>query len=215
MNTPGTVEFYWDFGSPTSYLAYTQLPRIAAEAGARLDSRPVLLGGIFQSSGNRSPAENPAKARYMLQDLPRFARRYRAAFNHNPHFPINTLALMRGAIAYETRDPGRLQTYIDAVFRGMWVDGVNMGDAGEIARVLQAAGLDPSQFVELTADPVVKDTLRQRTAAAVERGLFGVPTMFVGKQMFFGQDRLDFVAEALRNERLDAGKGAGSNQGVD
>ena len=192
-----TVEFFFDFGSPATYLAWTQLPAICSAAGATLAYRPMLLGGVFQATGNASPITVPAKGKYMLTDLARFARRYDVPMRFNPHFPINTLALMRGAVGLQLRDPGRFDVYVTAVFRAMWVEGRNMGDPAVVAEVLAQAGLDPQSILALTGDPAVKDALKAATEEAVRRGAFGAPTMFVGEQMFFGQDRLDFVREAL------------------
>jgi 2-hydroxychromene-2-carboxylate isomerase len=193
-----TVDFYWDFGSPASYLAHTQLPRIARAASATLVSHPVLLGGVFQATGNRSPIEVAAKGRWILTDLKRFARRYGVPFVMNPHFPINTLTLMRGAVGLQMLGDARFDAYVDGVFRAIWVDGRAMGQPAEVAAVVASAGISPAEFEALVANPAVKEALRERTHAAVERGVFGAPTMFVGDEMFWGQDRLDFVAEALR-----------------
>jgi 2-hydroxychromene-2-carboxylate isomerase len=192
-----TVEFFFDFGSPASYLAWTQLPAICKAAGATLAYRPMLLGGVFQATGNASPVTVPAKGRYMLADLARFARRYGVPLRFNPHFPINTLTLMRGAVGLQMRDPARFDAYVTTVFNAMWVDGLHMGDPGVVAEVLGRAGFDARALLELTADPAVKDALKSATEEAVRRGAFGAPTMFVGDQMFFGQDRLDFVRDAL------------------
>ncbi len=191
------VEFYFDVGSPAAYLAWTQLPRIAHEVGAEIIYRPFLLGGVFQATGNKSPMEVPAKGSYVLEDLKRFARRYGVALEHNPHFPINTLTLMRGAVGLQLREPARMVPYVDAVFRAIWVEGRNMGDPSTVGAVLQAAGFDAGQLLALTADPEVKERLKTTTQEAVTRGVFGAPTCFVGAQMFWGQDRLDFVREAL------------------
>jgi 2-hydroxychromene-2-carboxylate isomerase len=192
-----TVEFLFDFGSPATYLAWTQLPGICASAGATLAWRPILLGGVFQATGNASPVSVPAKGKYMLTDLARFAKRYGVPLRFNPHFPVNTLALMRGAVGFQMREPARFQDYVTAIFRAMWVDGENLGDAKVVEEVLGRAGFDAAVFAALIADPAVKEVLKHNTGAAVARGAFGAPTMFVGEQMFFGQDRLDFVREAL------------------
>lgn len=192
------IAFYFDVGSPAAYLAWTQLPAIARAVGADIDHRPMLLGGVFQTTGNRSPMEVPAKAQYMQDDLQRFAARYGVPFRHNPHFPINTLLLMRGALGLQMREPARMVPYVDAVFRAIWVDGKNMNDPATVAGVLNAAGFDPEQILALAADPAVKDQLKAVTQEAVARGVFGAPTFFVGQQMFWGQDRLDFVKEALQ-----------------
>jgi len=192
-----TIEFYFDFGSPTAYLAYTQLPKIAADTGAELIYKPVLLGGIFQATQNGSPMMVPAKGKYMLRDLARFAARYGVPMHYNPHFPINTLQMMRGAIGVQQRLPQQFMSYVDTLYRGMWVDGLNLGDAAVLGATLARAGFDPQEILALIADPVVKEHLKSETEAAVKRGLFGVPAMFVGGDMYFGQDRLDFVREAL------------------
>ncbi|MDF3931272.1 2-hydroxychromene-2-carboxylate isomerase [Pseudomonas citronellolis] len=192
-----SVEFYFDFGSPASYLAYTQLPGLCAEAGAALVYRPVLLGGVFQATGNASPAAVPAKGRHSTIDLARFARRYGVPLRMNPHFPINTLLLMRAATGVQLRQPERFEALLACVFKGMWVDGLNLGDPAVLGPLLAGAGFDPQALLALTADQDVKDTLKANTEAAVKRGMFGAPTLFVGDEMFFGQDRLDFVREAL------------------
>jgi 2-hydroxychromene-2-carboxylate isomerase len=191
------VEFFFDFGSPTTYLAWTQLPGICAAAGATLVYRPMLLGGVFQATGNSSPVNIPAKGKHMLTDMARFARRYGVPMRFNPHFPINTLVLMRGAVGVQLRWPQRFDDYVAAMFTAMWVEGRNMGDPVVVAEVLGQAGFDAQALLELTADPSIKEGLKKNTEEAVRRGAFGAPTMFVGDQMFFGQDRLDFVKEAL------------------
>lgn len=192
-----SVEFYFDFGSPTSYLAYTQLPGICAETGAELVYRPVLLGGVFQATGNASPIAVPAKGRYTLIDMTRFARRYGVPMKMNPHFPINTLTLMRAATGVQLRQPERFETLLACVFKGMWVDALNLGDPAVLGPLLAEAGFDPQELLALTAEQEVKDALKANTEAAIKRGMFGAPTFFVGNEMFFGQDRLDFVREAL------------------
>lgn len=191
------VEFYFDVGSPAAYLAWTQLPALCAGAGGVLEYRPMLLGGVFQATGNQSPMNIPAKGSYMQADLERFARRYGVLFRHNPHFPINTLMLMRVAAGLQVRDPARLVPYVDAVYRAIWVDGKDMNDPAVVADVLGRAGFDAAALLALASDPDVKDRLKSLTASAVERGVFGAPTFFVRGQMFWGQDRLDFVKQAL------------------
>ncbi|RYF18433.1 MAG: 2-hydroxychromene-2-carboxylate isomerase [Comamonadaceae bacterium] len=193
------VEFYFDVGSPAAYLAWTQLPRIAEEAGAGIVYKPFLLGGVFQATGNRSPMEVPAKGKYMQADLERFARRYGVPFRHNPHFPINTLTLMRGALGLQLREPQRMRPYVDAVFRAIWVDQKDMNDPATVGAVLQDAGFDPQQLLALAADPQVKEQLKTVTQEAVGRGVFGAPAFFVGGHLFWGQDRLDFVKQELQS----------------
>ena len=192
-----TVEFFFDFGSPTAYLAWTQLPKLAADAGAELVWRPMLLGGVFKATGNASPAQVAAKSRWMNDDMARWARRYGVPFAQNPHFPINTLTLMRGAVGLQMRRPADFERYVAAVYHAMWVEPQNLGDAAVLAAALQRAGFDVEALLALVNDPEVKARLVANTEEAVARGVFGAPTVFVGPQMFFGQDRLDFVREAL------------------
>ena len=191
------VEFFFDFGSPTSYLAYTQLPRITAECSADLVWRPMLLGGVFKATGNASPVTVPAKGRWMFDDLARNAHRYGVPFKFNPAFPINTLTLMRGAVGLQMRQPDAFERYVDVIYRAMWETARNPGDPDVLAATLDAAGFDTPAFTALVADPAVKAQLVANTEEAVGRGVFGAPTFFVDKQMFFGQDRLEFVREAL------------------
>jgi 2-hydroxychromene-2-carboxylate isomerase len=192
-----TLEFHFDFGSPTAYLAYTQVPRIAQETGAQLVWRPMLLGGVFKATGNASPVAVPAKGRWMQTDIPRWAKRWNVPFSFNPHFPINTLTLMRGATGLLMREPAQFERYAQAVFNAMWVQPRNLGDAAELAAVLGAAGFEAEAFMALVGDAEVKAALVTNTEAAVARGVFGAPTCFVGNELFFGQDRLDFVQQAL------------------
>ena len=193
-----TVEFYFDFGSPAAYLAWEQLPALCDEAGAELIHKPMLLGAVFQATGNRSPAEVPAKSRYVRRDFERHAARHGVPLHFNPYFPINTLVLMRGATAMQMQDGGaRFGDYCATVFRAMWVDEKNMNDPAVVGAVLQAGGFDAPAFMALVAQPAVKDRLKAVTEEAVARGVFGAPTMFVGEQMFWGQDRLQWVREAL------------------
>lgn len=193
-----TVEFFFDVGSPSSYLAWTQLPGIAAAAQARIVWRPMLLGGVFKATGNQSPVAIPSKGRYMLQDLARFAKRYDVPLAFNPYFPINTLTLMRGAAGY--LDSDKFQPYLQAVFEALWVRQQNLGKPEVVAEVLNAAGLDVAEFERLVGLDAVKQRLMENTEEAVKRGVFGAPTCFVDDEMHFGQDRLDFVAEALARQ---------------
>ena len=192
-----TVEFLFDVGSPTAYLAWTQLPKICTETGATLVRIPMLLGGVFQATGNVSPAAVPAKGSYMTADLGRFAQRYGVPFTHNPFFPINTLVLMRAAVGVQMRSPERFDAYLKAVFNALWVEQKNLNDPALLMTTLAAAGFEPAALQALVAEPAVKDALRANTDDAIARGVFGAPTMFVGDTMYFGQDRLDFVREAL------------------
>ncbi|NNB70039.1 2-hydroxychromene-2-carboxylate isomerase [Pseudomonas fluorescens] len=192
-----TLEFFFDLGSPATYLAYTQLPALCAETGTQLVYQPMLLGGVFKATGNASPITVPAKGRYMFNDLARYAKRYNVTLKFNPHFPINTLVLMRAVTGIQLRQPERFQAFIDCLFRAIWVEGGNLGDPAGVAAVLTEAGFDPDEVLALANDERTKTALKDKTEEAIQRGVFGAPSMFVGNDMFFGQDRLDFVREAL------------------
>ncbi|MCO7513837.1 2-hydroxychromene-2-carboxylate isomerase [Pseudomonas guariconensis] len=191
------VEFFFDLGSPASYLAWTQLPTLCTRHGATLRYRPMLLGGVFQATGNASPVMVPAKGRYMFDDLKRFADRYGVPFGLPPGFPVNTLTLMRGAIGIQLRAPERFEALLEVLFNGLWVHRRNLGEAAVLDETLEQGGFDPAVFHALVAQAEVKEALKRATEEAVARGVFGAPTCFVGERMFFGQDRLDFVEEAL------------------
>ncbi|MCE1117203.1 MULTISPECIES: 2-hydroxychromene-2-carboxylate isomerase [Pseudomonas] len=192
-----TVEFYFDLGSPASYLAWTQLPALCARHDAQLLYRPMLLGGVFQATGNASPVMVPAKGRYMFTDLARFADRYGVPFGLPPGFPANTLNLMRGVMGTQLRAPERFEALLKVLFEGMWVLQRNLSDAAVLEATLREGGFDPEALLGLAGQDEVKQALKDATGQAVARGVFGAPTCFVGEQMFFGQDRLDFVEEAL------------------
>jgi 2-hydroxychromene-2-carboxylate isomerase len=194
-----TVEFFFDVGSPTAYLASTQIQKIATETGATLVYRPMLLGGVFKATGNSSPVTVPAKGKWMFSDMSLWAKRYGVTLKMNPFFPINTLPLMRGAVAMQMRMPEKFDAYLAAVMNAIWQDKKNMGDPAVIAEVLTQIGLDPGAFMAMIGDDEIKAALVKNTEEAVNRGVFGAPTFFVSDQMFFGQDRMVFVKEALSN----------------
>lgn len=191
------IEFYYDFGSPYTYLAYHRLPVIAARQQAEIVWRPVLLGGIFQATGNRSPAEVPLKAYHSQLDLRRWADRFGVHFAMNPHFPINTLTLMRGATGMQLRGKEAFDAYNAAIFQAMFEQPRNLNDPAQLAAVLAAAGFDAADFMAMVGNPEVKELLKKNTEQAVQRKVFGVPSFFVGEELYWGQDRLDFVEEAL------------------
>jgi 2-hydroxychromene-2-carboxylate isomerase len=192
-----TFEFWFDFGSPAAYLAFTQIASIEAVTGAKAIYRPMLLGGVFQSTGNHSPATVPAKGKYIFKDFNRYAQRYGVPFNNNPHFPINTLLLMRGAAGMLEQQPEQFLAYCSAVFQAIWIDALYMNDPATVGAALHKAGFDPQKLMVLANDQATKDALKTATTEAVSRGVFGAPTFFVNDQMYWGQDRLDFVKEAL------------------
>lgn len=194
---PKTLEFYFDVGSPASYLAWTQLPTLCEKHGAQLVYKPMLLGGVYQATGNASPATIPAKGRYTQMDYERHARRYGVPLKGNPHFPIITLFLMRAVTGVQLRQPERLQQLLGTVFKALWIDALDLNQPQLTADILKAGGFDPAEIERLTQDPQTKAALKATTEEAVKRGVFGAPTLFVGDEMFFGQDRMDFVREAL------------------
>lgn len=193
------LEFFFDYGSPYSYLADSQLPGLVERTGCRIEYRPMLLGGVFKATGNRSPAMEPveAKRRYGAIELRRFAEHYGCAFQGNPHFPINTLPIMRACHA--AIHQGVFETFHGAVYRAFWAEGENLGEEEAFARVLAGAGLAAERIVAAASEPEAKSSLRETTDEAVSRGAFGAPTFFVGEEMFFGADRLAFVEAALRS----------------
>ena len=195
--TDKRVEFFFDFGSPNAYLSHARLPALLERTGARLIPRPMLLGGVFEATDNTSPAATPctAKRRHMRTDMQRFIDLHGIDFHFNDAFPINTIAVMRGAMAY--LDTPAFPTYVEAVFRAFWADNRDMADPAVIADVLHTAGLDAEDFRARIESTETKQALREATDAAVARGVFGAPSFFVGEAMFFGQDRLDFVERAL------------------
>jgi 2-hydroxychromene-2-carboxylate isomerase len=194
---PSVVELYYDFGSPASYLAYKHLPAVVGKTGASITLKPFLLGGVFKATGNRSPIEVDAKGKWMWRDLDNHARRYGVPFNPNPHFPIGTLHLMRGAYAVPSED---LKRYSDAIFEAIWVEGRDLNQPKLISETLSKAGFDARHIFAAVEQDEVKARLKAVTEDAVARGAFGAPTLFVDDQMFFGQDRLDFVAEACAGQ---------------
>jgi len=192
--------FLFDFGSPNAYLAHRVIPAIEARTGARFIYVPVLLGGVFKATGNRSPMEAyagiPAKLAYEGLEMRRFIEAHGlTAFAHNPHFPVNTLAIMRGAVAAKRLEV--FAPYVEAMFRAMWEQGLKMDDPAVIADALGAAGLPASELMTLTQAPEVKEELVANTRAAVERGVFGSPSFFVGDALYFGKDRLGAVEAAM------------------
>ncbi len=191
---PATIEFLFDFVSPASYLAHCRLQGVVARTGATVDHIPVFLGGIMQATGNRPPGTVAAKGAWMRRDFDRFAARDGIPFTMNPHFPLNTLTLLRLATALKG-DP-RFLRFVDFAFDAMWHYPRNMADPAEIEALLTNAGFDAGAMLAQAATPEVKAALQAATDAAIARGMFGAPTFFVGDEMWFGQDRLDWVEAA-------------------
>ncbi len=199
------VEFHFDFGSPNAYLSHLVIPEIEKRTGAKFEYVPVLLGGVFKLTNNRSPAETLKgirnKPEYERLETERFIRRHGITrFQINPFFPVNTLMMMRGAIA--ARAMGVFERYVDQIYRNMWAEPRKMDDPAVFRSALAEAGSDANRFFELIETREIKDELLKNTQASVERGTFGCPTFFVGDEMFFGKDRLrdveEMIAESLR-----------------
>jgi len=194
------VEFHFDFGSPNAYLCHVVIPAIEERTGARFTYVPVLLGGVFKLTGNQPPMVSLKgirnKPEYQRLETQRFIARHRIErFRFNPHFPVNTLLVMRAAVAAE--QDGALMPYVDAVFRAMWEEERKMDDPAVVREALDAAGLDGAGLLARAQDQAVKDRLLANTEASVARGAFGSPTFFVGQEMFFGKDRLRDVEEEI------------------
>jgi 2-hydroxychromene-2-carboxylate isomerase len=193
------VEFHFDFGSPNAYLSHVIIPQIEQRTGAKFEYVPILLGGVFKLTNNRSPAEAlngvRNKMEYQQLEMRRFIERHQIAFQFNPFFPVNTLALMRGAVAAQRI--GVFERYVDQMFRHMWVQPKKMDDPEVLRAALQESGLDAAKLMTLAQDQAVKDELAANTSRSVERGTFGSPTFFVGDDIYFGKDRLRDVEEAI------------------
>lgn len=197
------VEFHFDFGSPNAYLAHQVIPRIQARTGAKFEYVPILLGGVFKLTNNRSPAEKMAGIKNRLEyerlELQRFVRRYDVPFNWNPFFPVNTLLIMRGAVAAQLG--GIFERYVNEVFRHMWAEPKDMDDPAVVSVALTESGFDAAALLARTQEAEVKDRLLKNTEASVARGTFGSPTFFVGDEIFFGKDRLRDVEEEIARTR--------------
>jgi len=205
MTKPGpTAEFHFDFGSPNAYLAHRVIPGIEQRTGVKFAYVPVLLGGVFKLTGNRSPAEAFAgiknKPDYERLETRRFLKRHEITdYRRNPFFPVNTLVLMRGAIAAERL--GVFERYVDAMYRHMWSEPKKLDDPMVWQGVLAEAGFDAARFGELVQDSRIKAELLNNTQRSVERGTFGSPTFFVDDDIFFGKDKLRDVEELLLSRR--------------
>jgi 2-hydroxychromene-2-carboxylate isomerase len=201
------VEFHFDVGSPNAYLVHKLIPGIEQRTGAKLIYVPILLGGVFKLTNNQAPMVQfkgiKNKLEYQRLEFTRFIRTHGLArFKMNPHFPVNTVQVMRGAVAAEI--DGQLARYVDAVFRNMWEEGLKMDDPAVITAALTQSGLDGARTLARIQDQDVKDKLLANTEASVARGTFGAPTFFVGDEMFFGKDRLREVEEEIEAAKTKA-----------
>lgn len=192
-----SVEFFFDYGSPYSYLADTRLAGLEQRTGVEIVYRPMLLGGVFKATGNQSPFNEPVEAKraYFSHELRRTVENLGVAFESNPHFPINTLGLMRAAHAALAE--GVFGSFHKAIYSAFWTKGLDLGKTEVIKDVLSTAGLDGKKILDLSASADVKASLRATTDEAVERGAFGAPTFFVDGEMYFGNDRMDLVEAEL------------------
>jgi 2-hydroxychromene-2-carboxylate isomerase len=203
------VQFLFDFGSPNAFLVHRVIPRVEQRTGARFDYVPILLGGLFKLTGNQSPAAAFAgiknKSEYNQLEMRRFLARHAITdFVFNPHFPVNTLQLMRGAVA--SQELGVFERYVDVVFDAMWTKGLDMGQPEVVGAALSAADLPVERLLALSQAPEVKQRLLDNTHRAFERGAFGSPSFFVGDELYFGKDRLGEVEEEIA--RTKAGQAA-------
>jgi 2-hydroxychromene-2-carboxylate isomerase len=196
---PKTFEFLFDVGGPNSYLAHKVIPQFCADHDAEVIYTPILLGGVFKATGNRAPmiryADAPAKLAYEQLEFARFVKAHTIPFRMNPHFPVNSLLVMRTLVG--AQQAGCFMPAVDALMTGMWEDGLDLAQPEIVAAALDGADLDGGALVALSGDPDVKAKLAANTDLAVARGAFGVPTFFVGDEMFFGKERLSQVAAAL------------------
>ncbi len=193
-----TFDYYFDFGSLATYLAHTQMDKIKAETGASPVYLPMLLGAVFKATGNASPASVPAKGKYIFVDFKRFADSYGVPLETNPFFPIITTTLMRMVTGLQMRSDARMHEFMDTIFKAIWVDAMNLNAPEVLEQVLREAHFDPVELLQLANEQATKDRLKDITTQAVDRGVFGAPTFFVGQEMFWGQDRIEQLKAALR-----------------
>lgn len=204
-----TAQFLFDFGSPNAYMCHKVLPQIAARTGVAFEYVPILLGGLFKLANNRSPAEAfagiPNKQAYDRLEIQRFLTRHGLhRFRRNPHFPVNTLKVMRGACA--AQELGCFETYVDVVYAAMWENERDMSQEELIVETLQSAGLDGTALLAATQNAGVKARLLENTQRAHDRGAFGSPSFFVGSELFFGKDRLVELEEEIGRQKAHLGE---------
>lgn len=195
-----SLEFYFDYISPFSYVANAAVEQLADRTGAHVEFKPMFLGAVMQTTGNRPPGMVPAKGAYMMKDLLRCTTRYGLEFRMNPHFPmVNTRILLRATCGL-AQDPSEQKRFMDAVFRHMWATetALKPDDESSLEAMCTAEGFDFSQIMALAEDPANREAMQSNTDSAISRGAFGAPTFFVGEEMFFGHDRLDYAEEALK-----------------
>lgn len=192
-----SVEFYFDLGSPYSYLAYYRLLQIAEQQEIQVVYKPILLGGVFKATGNRSPIEIPVKGAYSILDMQRWAEYYQIPMQMNPHFPMNTLTLMRILTGVQLLHLEKFEQVLKLLFDAMFGTPQNLNEPTVLAEVLKPSGFSVEDIMSMVQSEVVKQKLITETEQAIQRGIFGAPTFFVGDEMYWGQDRLHFVEQAL------------------
>ena len=192
-----SVEFYFDLGSPYSYLAYYRLLQIAEQQEIQIVYKPILLGGVFKATGNRSPIEIPVKGAYSILDMQRWAEYYQIPMQMNPHFPMNTLTLMRILTGVQLLHLEKFEQVLKLLFDAMFGTPQNLNELTVLAEVLKPSGFSVEDIMSMVQSDVVKQKLITETEQAIQRGIFGAPTFFVGDEMYWGQDRLHFVEQAL------------------
>ena len=192
-----SVEFYFDLGSPYSYLAYYRLLQMAEQQEIQIVYKPILLGGVFKATGNRSPIEIPVKGVYSILDMQRWAEYYQIPMQMNPHFPMNTLTLMRILTGVQLLHLEKFEQVLKLLFDGMFGTPQNLNEPTVLAEVLKPSGFSVEDIMSMVQSDVVKQKLITETEQAIQRGIFGAPTFFVGDEMYWGQDRLHFVEQAL------------------
>lgn len=192
-----SVEFYFDLGSPYSYLAYYRLLQMAERQEIQIVYKPILLGGVFKATGNRSPIEIPVKGAYSILDMQRWAEYYHIPMQMNPHFPMNTLTLMRILTGVQLLHVEKFEQVLKLLFDAMFGTPQNLNEPAVLAEVLKPSGFSVEDIMSMVQSEVVKQKLITETEQAIQRGIFGAPTFFVGDEMYWGQDRLHFVEQAL------------------
>ena len=192
-----SVEFYFDLGSPYSYLAYYRLLQIAEQQEIQIVYKPILLGGVFKATGNRSPIEIPVKGAYSILDMQRWAEYYQIPMQMNPHFPMNTLTLMRILTGVQLLSLEKFEQVLKLLFDAMFGTPQNLNEPTVLAEVLEPSGFSVEDIMSMVQSEVLKQKLITETEQAIQRGIFGAPTFFVGDEMYWGQDRLHFVEQAL------------------
>ncbi len=190
------IEFYFDFSSPYAYIGYKEIKRFEKKNSLKIKYMPVFLGGLHNSAGITPAAFNKLKSKYMLEDTKLICEKKNISFNFNSYFPIKTVNFMRGAIVARNEDFEKI--YIEKIFNAIWKDGLNMNDQIVINKVLKNIDLNPATFLTKAADQKIKDKLRKLTDDALKKGIFGAPTFFVNKKMFWGQDRLSYAIDEVK-----------------